>query len=61
MKNEGWPDITEGWGGNGCSEGFGGLRISTDTLIGDGGGACIEGDNGLGCSEGWMIDSGTQI
>jgi hypothetical protein len=48
MKNEGWDDISEGWGGNGCSEGW---HIS-------------EGDNGLGGIEGWGglgIDSGTQI
>lgn len=55
MKNEGWNDIIEGWGGLGCSEGFGGLRI------GDGGSEFVEGDNGLGCSEGWMVDGGTQI
>jgi len=54
MKNEGWNDISEGWGGLGCSEGFGGLKISTDTLI--------EGDNGLGGIEGWPdVDAGTQI
>lgn len=37
MKNEGWDDISEGWGGLGCSESFG---------------SCVEGDNVLGGIEG---------
>ena len=31
MKNEGWDDISEGWGGLGCSEGIP-TGIATETI-----------------------------